>query len=98
MPKLLVSRKFYFRWVILIFLMPSVFLTMLLFLTDPRQISDFPYYLPESDVTVAKWLGQNNARSDITLAYYPVENYLPQDMMERYFWVNLISLPISTGS
>lgn len=65
------------RRIFLIILMPSVLLLVLLMAEGPMRNSAFPYYLPSEDVAAAKWLGEHSNKSSITLAYYPIGNYLP---------------------
>jgi hypothetical protein len=66
------------RRVILLLLIPSALMAILLFTKGPLVQKEFPYYWPEADVQAAKWLGEVSSEKDVTLAYYPMGNFLPQ--------------------
>jgi len=66
------------RRVSILLLIPSVLMALLLLAKGPLVQKEFPYYWPESDVLAAKWLGEISNETDVTLAYYPMGNYLPQ--------------------
>ncbi len=73
------------RRVILLLLLPSVLMAVLLLAKGPMVSKEFPYYWPEADVVAAKWLGERSHESDVTLAYYPMGNFLPQVYSGKVF-------------
>lgn len=62
----------------LILLAPSSLMAVLLFAKGPVVTKDFPYYLPEGDVEAASWLGKQTDETALTLASYPMGNFLPR--------------------
>lgn len=58
-------------------LVPSTAVMFLLLVKGPQVQPGFPYYLPTADVQAAEWLGTVADESSVTLAYYPLGNYLP---------------------
>jgi len=73
------------RRIVLILLSPSVLATLLLFARVAFTNPDFPYYLPQADVVAGQWLGDSAAASSVTLADYPMGNYLPRVYAGKVF-------------
>lgn len=62
----------------LILSMPSTLMVALFLIKNVSLIPDFPYYMPQSEITAMNWLAtQTQADTDVILAYYPVGNYFP---------------------
>ncbi len=73
------------RRVFFILLLPSVLMSILLFVQGPRLQPDFPYYFPQADVDAARWLGEHTDETAVVFAYYPLGNYLPQTISGKVF-------------
>jgi hypothetical protein len=73
------------RRICLLLLVPSTVIAILLFFKGPFINTGFPYYLPKADVQAATWLGDKSDESALTLAYYPMGNFLPRVYQGKVF-------------
>lgn len=66
-------------------LLPSTLFIPLLLSKSASTVTDFPLYLAQQEVEAAAWLGQNSSADDLTLAAYPMGNYLPRTIPGKLF-------------
>lgn len=81
------------RRVTILLLVPSTLMASLLLVQNPLVRSDFPNYLPVTDLEAAEWLSAHANPDDIVLSHYPIGNHLPSVSNSRVFWGQFFLTP-----
>lgn len=73
------------RRVVILLTVPSTLLASLLLVQNAVLRSDFPNYMPASELEAMEWLSGRADPEDIVLAYYPAGNFFPAISNARVF-------------
>ncbi|HJW84125.1 MAG TPA: hypothetical protein VJ754_07460 [Anaerolineae bacterium] len=73
------------RRIVILLTIPSTLVVVLSTLRTVTVQRDFPYYLPAGELQAVQWLAEHTQKTDLTLAYYPIGNYLPRVIDGKVF-------------